>query len=154
LAQALELRDAAQAARHAACAFNYRFVPALALARALIARGELGELLHVRARFLLRTALAADDVPGWRRSPALAGSGVVGDLASHHVDLVRWLAGEPVRVQACTRSLRAGETEDVALALLELATGATVTLEASRAAGGHLLTSELEIDGREGTLAF
>jgi predicted dehydrogenase len=148
LAEARTLRDLATGRE--ACGFNYRFVPALGLARDMIERGEIGDVLHVRSRFLL----GADARDGWRRSPRLAGSGVVGDLASHHIDLVRRLAGEPVAIVASTRTLRAGETEDHAVLSLELESGATALLEASRAAGGHLVTSEIEVDGTNGTLAF
>lgn len=148
LDEARTLRGAATGRE--ACGFNYRFVPALGLARAMIDRGEIGDVVHVRARFLLGAGARA----GWRLSPRLAGSGVVGDLASHHIDLVRWLAGEPASVLARTRTLRAGDTEDSALLALELESGATAILEASRTAGGHLITSEIEIDGRDGTLAF
>ncbi|HWK28568.1 MAG TPA: Gfo/Idh/MocA family oxidoreductase [Solirubrobacter sp.] len=151
LAGARALRDAAaRAGVPAACAFNYRFVPALGVAQRLIARGELGDILHARSRFLLGTALDADHDGGWRRDDG----GVVDDLASHHVDLVRWLAGEPVAALASVRALRPGTAEDVALAVLELASGGRTVLEASRAAGGHQLTSELEVDGTDGTLAF
>jgi predicted dehydrogenase len=156
LSEAHALRDAARRAPSLACscAFNYRFVAALALARRMIERREIGEVLHARCRFLLRTALDPADRALWRSSPELAGSGVVGDLASHHIDLVRWLVGEPVTAFARTRALRSGTTEDIALITLELSSGATAVLEASRAAGGHLLSSDIEIDGTEGTLAF
>jgi predicted dehydrogenase len=156
LPEARALRDAARRAGSLACscAFNYRFVPALAVARRIIERREIGEVLHARCRFLLRTALDPAHGTPWRSSPQLAGSGVVGDLASHHIDLVRWLAGEPATAFARTRALRSGATEDIALIALELSSGATAVLEASRAAGGHLLSSDIEIDGTEGTLAF
>jgi predicted dehydrogenase len=146
--EARDLRDAATGRE--SCGFNYRFVPALGLARDMIERGELGELSHVRSRFLMGSGVDG----GWRHSPRFAGTGVVGDLASHHIDLVRWLAGEPVSVMASTRTLRPGETEDHAVLALELESGATAVLEASRSAGGHLLTSEIEVDGTNGTLAF
>jgi predicted dehydrogenase len=156
LAEARALRDAARRAGSLACscAFNYRFVATLALARRMIERREIGDVVHARCRFLLRTALDRLDHAPWRSSPSLAGSGVIGDLASHHIDLVRWLAGEPATAFARTRALRSGETEDIALITLELASGATAVLEASRAAGGHLLSSDIEIDGTDGTLAF
>jgi predicted dehydrogenase len=156
LPEARALRDAARRAGSLACscAFNHRFVGALALARRILERREIGDVLHARCRFLLRTALDPTGHTPWRSSPELAGSGVIGDLASHHIDLVRWLAGEPMTAFARTRALRSGETEDIALITLELASGATAVLEASRAAGGHLLTSDIEIDGTEGTLAF
>ena len=97
----------------------------------------------------------------WRLDKSLAGSGALGDLGSHHIDLCRYLAGEPRRISAMTRLAvptdRAGrtiETDDAFVAIAELANGALATLEASRVAGGHLVTSDVEIDGSKGSLSF
>jgi predicted dehydrogenase len=143
------------------CGFNYRFFPAIRLARAMIERGELGEIYHFRSRFLL--AAAGDprrpETP-WRLRKEMAGSGVVGDLLAHHVDLARYLAGEPVAVTAAARTWhpeRAGvavDVEDSVVCTVEFERGAIGTLEATRVTPGHVLTSRVEIDGAEASLAF
>jgi predicted dehydrogenase len=141
------------------CAFVHRFIPALHVARELIAAGELGEIRHVRSQFLLDMV-----EPGglsWRFDRARAGTGALGDLGSHHIDVARFLVGEVVEVGAITRtwcSDPAGKIADVnddafaCVALLE--NGATATFEASRVAAGHSLTGRVEVDGTKGSLAF
>jgi predicted dehydrogenase len=75
------------------CAFNYRFVPAVRLARELIDAGEIGEIRHFRGRYLQDWG---DDpsLDTWRFQPDEAGSGALGDLGTHVVDLARYLVGE------------------------------------------------------------
>ena len=76
-----------------ACGFNYRFVPAVRRARELVEAGTLGELVHFRARYLQSWGWdAPTDV--WRFDRAQAGTGAIGDLGAHIVDLARFLAGE------------------------------------------------------------
>ena len=143
------------------CGFNYRFFPALQVARQMIAGGELGAIHHFRSNFLLSSSLAEQRLRGWR-DKASAGSGALGDLGSHHIDISRFLLGStPVRAQglttiAVTRSTagEAIETDDAFAAILEYDSGATAVLEGSRIAGGHLVTSRIEIDGSKGSLQF
>jgi predicted dehydrogenase len=142
------------------CGFMYRFIPALAHARDLIAAGELGEVRHVRARFLLSFA-ADEQVPAsWRFDRAVGGAGALGDLGSHHIDLARFLAGEVESVAGATstyvteRPGGAVTNDDAFVALARLEGGATATFEGSRVAGGHGLTSRIEVDGTRGSLAF
>jgi predicted dehydrogenase len=75
------------------CGFNYRFVPAVRLARELIDAGALGELRHFRGRYLQDWG---DDptLDTWRFDPDQAGSGALGDLGTHVIDLARYLVGE------------------------------------------------------------
>src|SRR5919106_1015434 len=80
-------RVAATGVKHM-CAFNYRFVPAVRLARELIEAGELGDLRHFRGRYLQDWGDTTDEV--WRFDAASAGSGALGDLAAHVVDLARY----------------------------------------------------------------
>src|SRR3970282_1237518 len=83
---------------------NYRFVPAIRQARDLIAAGALGEIRHFRARYL-QDWLTDPTVPRtWRLEREAAGSGAIGDLGSHIVDLARFLIGEPRRVTATVRT--------------------------------------------------
>jgi predicted dehydrogenase len=142
------------------CAFNYRFVPAIRLARDLIRSGELGEIVHFRARYL-QDWLADPGLPMvWRLSRAEAGSGALGDLGAHIVDLARYLAGEPVAVTGLLKTFvrdREGGTVDVDDAFeatLELEGGAVGTLEASRFCPGRRNSLTLEVNGTRGSLAF
>jgi len=160
--EARAMLDAAEAAGVVhMCAFNYRFFPAIRLARELIAAGEIGEISHFRSRFLLATA-ANPDMPetAWRLQREQAGSGVVGDLLSHHIDLARYLAGEPTAVSAATRTWtpeREGvvvDVDDAVVCTIELAGGAIGTLEASRMTPGRVLDSVVELDGSKGFVAF
>src|SRR6202042_2568580 len=76
--------------------FNYRRVPAIALARRLVADGRIGQLRHVRATYL-QDWLADPAFPlTWRLQRDRAGSGALGDLGAHIVDLAQYLAGEPL----------------------------------------------------------
>ena len=87
------------------CAFNYRFVPAVRLARLMIEAGELGEIHHFRGSYLQEWGTAEGEI--WRFDKALAGSGAIGDLASHVVDLSRYLVGEIAEVSAITADVPA-----------------------------------------------
>jgi len=153
-------REAARAGVVHMCGFNLRFLPAVHLARKLIERGDLGELTHFRARFLASSALRADQLRTWRFDRSGAGSGAVADLGSHLVDLGRYLAGEPVRVSAVTRTFvptrdgQAVDVDDACAAVLEFEGGAVGTLEASRAAGRRSNDCAFEVDGTLGSLGF
>lgn len=142
------------------CGFNYRFLPAVRLARELIDAGEVGEPLHFRARYLASSALRDDQRHTWRFERALAGSGAVGDLGSHIIDLARYLVGEPAAVSATTKTIvpeREGRTVDVDDAfgaLVEFENGASGTLEASRAAGRRSNVCCFEVDGTKASLSF
>ncbi len=141
-------------------AFNYRFVPAVRYMRDLIAGGTLGTIYHFRARYL-QDWLSSPSVPHtWRLNRATAGSGALGDLGSHVVDLARFLVGEPKNVSATLKTFtteRPGGTVDVDdafAASVEFASGAVGTLEASRVATGHKNGLVIEINGSNGSLRF
>ncbi|MDV9197675.1 Gfo/Idh/MocA family protein, partial [Streptomyces sp. Wh19] len=76
--------------------FNYRRVPAITYARQLIAQGRLGTLRHVRAAYLQDWLVDPESPLTWRLERARAGSGALGDLGAHIVDLAQYLAGEPL----------------------------------------------------------
>jgi predicted dehydrogenase len=151
-------RVAATGVKHM-CGFNYRFVPAIRLAREMIAAGELGEIRHFRARYLQAWAID-NTVMTWRFDQSQAGSGALGDLGAHVIDLVRYLAGEIVAVTGTTRTFidrRRGHTvhvDDAFAATIELANGAIGTLEASRLCPGRCNHLALEINGSDGSLTF
>ncbi|WP_244557232.1 Gfo/Idh/MocA family protein [Agrobacterium tumefaciens] len=144
------------------CAFNYRFFPALQLARQIIQSGEIGEVYHYRSQFLVSSSLGERRQKGWRDDKQSAGSGALGDLGAHHIDLSRFLlASDPSAVQASLK-VRVSEaadgskieTDDQFGALMDYDNGALGIIEASRVAGGHLVTSRVEIDGTKGSIAF
>jgi predicted dehydrogenase len=137
-----------------ACGFNYRFVPAVRRARDLVDEGLLGELVHFRARYLQSWGWEAPtDV--WRFDRSQAGTGAIGDLGAHSVDLCRYLAGEIASVSATVRSFVPGhEVDDAFAATIELENGATGTLEASRLARGRVNHNTFELNGSKGSIAF
>ena len=92
------------------CAFNYRFVPAIRLARQMIEAGDLGELTHFRGSYLQEWGVVDDEV--WRFDKALAGSGALGDLGAHVIDLARYLVGEIESVAATTATFKPGREVD------------------------------------------
>ncbi|WP_306212381.1 Gfo/Idh/MocA family protein [Actinoplanes sp. RD1] len=155
--------------------FNYRNAPAVATARELVAAGELGAITHARFRLFSDYAAHPDGALTWRYSRGRGGSGVLGDLAAHGVDLIRHLLGEISALVADTaifvpeRARPAGataghargtgepgpvENEDYVGAQLRLASGARVVLEASRVAVGDQNNYGFEIHGTRGQVAW
>jgi predicted dehydrogenase len=136
------------------CGFNYRFVPAVRLAREMIEAGELGEIRHFRARYLQDWA----EDPGldtWRFSLEDAGSGAIGDLATHVVDLSRFLVGEIAGLSAVVKTFVPGRNVDDAVeAVVEFDTGTIGTIEATRLALGRRNAFQWEINGSKGSLWF
>ena len=147
------------------CAFNYRFVPAIQLARQIIQEGRLGQIYHFRARYLQEWIADPAFPMVWRLEADAAGSGALGDLGSHIIDLARFLVGEPARLSALTRTFitergvvgggRASVGVDDAFeAAVEFASGAVGTLEASRFAPGRKNYNAFEINGSKGSISF
>jgi predicted dehydrogenase len=135
------------------CAFNYRFVPAVRLARELIEAGELGELRHFRGRYLQDWGDTTAEI--WRFDREAAGSGALGDLATHVIDLARYLAGEIAAVAGFLRTFVAGrEVDDAVEATVEFENGAVGTIEATRLALGRRNAFQWEINGTKGSLYF
>ncbi len=142
------------------CAFNYRFVPAVRQVRHFMEQGLLGEIYHFRARYLQEWIADPDFQMVWRLRKEVAGSGALGDLGTHIIDLARFLVGEPARVMGATRTFigqRGGETVDVDdafEAIVEFDNGAVGTLEASRFCRGRKNHNTFEINGSKGTIVF
>jgi predicted dehydrogenase len=174
-----EARQIAAAARAAgvqsAVGFNYRNAPAVERARQLVGDGRLGRIEHVTVRLLADYAAHPDAGLTWRFENAQAGSGVLGDLVSHGVDLARHVVGEidalvadratflatRPRVEATAdRSAAAQgergpvENEDYVAALLRFAGGARGVLESSRVAVGEQCRYGIEVHGTRGALAW
>ncbi|WP_311214091.1 MULTISPECIES: Gfo/Idh/MocA family oxidoreductase [unclassified Arthrobacter] len=145
--------------------FNYRRVPALALARELIAEGRLGTIRHVRAAYLQDWLSDAESPMTWRLRKETAGSGALGDIASHAIDQVLFLLGDSVtEVSGRLHTFvdrRPGDNgpedvtvDDAAWATLTLASGAIASVEVSRVATGQKNSLKLEIYGDKGTILF
>ncbi|OMH32371.1 Gfo/Idh/MocA family protein [Tersicoccus sp. Bi-70] len=145
--------------------FNYRRVPALALARDLIAEGRLGTVRQVRVSYL-QDWLADETAPmTWRLRKETAGSGALGDIASHAVDQVQFLLGDTVtdvsgrlHTFVPTRNGPDGPepvtVDDAAWATLSLAGGAVASVEVSRVALGRKNALTIEVYGSAGSLGF
>ncbi|MGW2961266.1 Gfo/Idh/MocA family protein [Streptomyces sp. NPDC001220] len=154
--------------------FNYRNAPAVAYARDLIAAGELGTVTHVRIRLFSDYAAHPDGALTWRYERARGGGGVLGDLASHGVDLARFLLGEITALAADTavfiperarptgatagHTLATGgvlgpvENEDYVNCLLRFASGARGVLEACRVSVGEQNNYGFEVHGTKGAV--
>jgi predicted dehydrogenase len=145
-------RVAAAGVKHM-CAFNYRFVPAIRLAREIVESGELGDIFHFRAAYLQEWGSTSADV--WRFDKSLAGSGALGDIGAHAIDLARYLVGEIEAVSAHFATFQPGrEVDDAVEAAVSFAGGAVGTIEASRFATGRKNALRWEINGSKGSLAF
>src|ERR671921_756332 len=156
--------------------FTYRRVPAISFARQLVAEGRLGQIRHVRAQYL-QDWLADASVPmSWRLEKEKAGSGALGDIGAHIVDLTQYITGERVTgvsalmetfvkerpLPAETGKLSGvggSETgtvtvDDAALFLGRFSGGALASFEATRFALGRKNAIRIEINGSRGSLAF
>jgi predicted dehydrogenase len=151
---------------HMVC-HNYRRIPAVQLARQLVASGRLGRIRHYRATYLQDWIVDPAFPLVWRLQKPLAGSGALGDLASHSIDLGRFLVGEITEVSGALETFikrrplpgnarRSGRVtvDDAAIALVRFAGGALGSIEASRMAPGRRNFNRFEINGSEGSLAF
>ncbi|NHN48621.1 Gfo/Idh/MocA family oxidoreductase [Halostella sp. JP-L12] len=167
LESAREMRDAArEAGVPAGCAFNYRFVPAIQYAKNLIEAGELGEIRHFRGTYLQDWLVDPEAPWSWRNDEEMAGSGALGDLGAHTVDLARFLVGDVERVSGHLKTFvderpvegedetRPVTVDDAYSAQAAFENGAMGTFEASRFATGHKNDNRIEIHGSEGSLRF
>ncbi|GAG45477.1 unnamed protein product, partial [marine sediment metagenome] len=166
--EAMTMLDAVQKAnvKHMV-AFNYRFLPAIRQAKNLIDSGALGQIYHYRAQYLQEWIMPHYNTPRiWRLDKEIAGSGALGDLGAHIIDLGRFLIGEMKSVSAVTRTfiqerpLPEGDgtgkvdVDDAFVATVEFENGAIGTLEASRFAGGRKNHQIIEINGEKGSFYF
>jgi predicted dehydrogenase len=135
------------------CAFNYRFVPAVRLAYELIKSGELGDLQHFRGSYLQEWGTTEGDI--WRFDKATAGSGALGDLGAHVIDLARYLVGEIATVSALTATFQPGrDVDDAVESVVRFENGVVGTIEASRFCQGRKNAFTWEINGSKGSIAF
>jgi predicted dehydrogenase len=184
VAEAELMVAAAAAARargvHSMVGFNYRRVPAIALARRLVAEGRLGRIRHVRAQYLQDWIVDPQFPLVWRLQADRAGSGALGDIAAHIVDATQYIAGDrlagvsgltetfikerPLQSVSTGGGLAAqadaqGPTgmvtvDDAALFIGRFEGGALASFEATRFATGRKNAIRIELNGSLGSLAF
>jgi predicted dehydrogenase len=146
---------------------NYRRAPAVMLARDLISRGELGDIRHYRGTYLQDWITDPKFPLVWRLDRTKAGSGALGDIAAHSIDLARFLVGEIAEVAGHLETFvkerplpghadRTGRVtvDDAATALVRFENGAMGTIEATRMAPGRKNYNRFEINGSKGSVAF
>jgi len=161
--------------------FNYRRVPAVAMARRLVAAGRIGRIFHVRGLYL-QDWIKDPAIPlVWRLSKAVAGSGSHGDLCAHSIDMLRYITGDefsevcgitetfikrrPVgqMLEGLTTNAAAirgpqkmgkVDVDDAVWFLCRLKGGGVGTFEATRFATGHHNSNSIEINGEKGSLRF
>jgi len=166
----------------AGIAFNYRFIPAIQYAKNLIDAGELGEIHHVRGQYLQDWLVDPTAPWSWRNSKELAGSGALGDLGAHTIDLARYLVGDRagdisrlsghLQTFVDERPVPGGDegslegsggestetrevtVDDAYTAQAEFENGAMATFEASRFANGRKNDHTIAIEGSKGSLSF
>ena len=118
--------------------FNYRRVPAIALAKKLVDEGRLGQIYHYRATYLQSWGADPVSPDAWRFKQSEAGSGAMGDLLSHSIDLALMLNGSVDEVSALVHTFTpAREVDDAVLMLARFANGSMGTLR------GHSLCDRL-----------
>ncbi len=150
--------------------FNYRRVPAIALARQIVDEGRIGRPFHYRATYLQDWTISADVPQGgaalWRLDIDVAGSGVTGDLLAHSIDTAMWLNGLITRVvartetfvkermHAVTGKVQPVGIDDACMFLAEFANGSMGTFESTRYARGRKNFNTFELNGADGSLYF
>ena len=147
-------------------AFNYRFVPAIRQIRKLVESGALGQIYHFRAVYLQEWIMPHYGTPMiWRLKKDQAGSGALGDLGAHIIDLARYLVGEIGSVSAMKKTfikqrpdgqggMGTVDVDDAFASVVEFENGALGTLEATRFAGGRKNGQRLEINAEKGSIVF
>ena len=148
-------------------AFNYRFVPAIRQIRNLIDSGALGQIYYFRAVYLQEWIMPHYNTPKiWRLDKSVAGSGALGDLGAHIIDLAHYLVGGVKSLSAFTKTFiderpldgapgtGKVDVDDAFVAALEFENGALGTLESTRFAGGRKNYNVFEINGEKGSIRF
>ena len=147
-------------------AFNYRFVPAIRQIRQIVDSGALGQIYHFRASYLQEWIMPHYNTPMiWRLQKSVAGSGALGDLGAHIIDLGRYLVGDVKSVSAMTKTfiperpwgdgtMGKVDVDDAFAAVVEFENGALGTLEATRFAAGRKNANTLEINAEKGSIRF
>lgn len=177
LAEARQMYEAVQKNKvpNALC-HNYRFAPAVRLAKQLIDEGRIGKIYHFRGTYLQDWIVDPQFPLVWRLQKEVAGSGSHGDLNAHLIDMARFLIGEIAEVSGMMETFikqrpklaasddRLGgvasselgevDVDDAALFLVRFANGAIGSIEATRFALGRKNYNRFEINGSKGSLVF
>ncbi|WP_166849435.1 Gfo/Idh/MocA family protein [Isoptericola sp. BMS4] len=175
-AMAAAASAAAERGVHAMVGFTYRRVPAIQLARRMVADGRIGQVRHVRVQYLQDWLTDPQAPLSWRLDKAKAGSGALGDIGAHAVDLAQFVTGEQVvgvcgmletfvkeRPRPASFSGLSGEAgegtgpvtvDDAAVFLGRMSGGGLASFEATRFAAGRKNAIRLEINGDRGSVAF
>jgi predicted dehydrogenase len=146
---------------------NYRRAPAVMLAKKMIDSGELGDIYHYRGTYLQDWILDPKLPLLWRFQKGRAGSGALGDISSHSIDLARFLVGEITELSAALKTFirerplldnprKKGRVtvDDASAAVVRFANGALGTIEGTRVAAGRKYYNRFEINGSKGSVAF
>jgi predicted dehydrogenase len=177
LEQSLEMLDAVKKAGvvHMIC-HNYRFAPAVQFAKQLIAQGRLGKIYHIRATFLQDWLMDPDFPLIWRLKKEISGSGTLGDIGAHIIDLARFLVGEfsevvgmmetfikkrplgdmDIHLKGRVESDKWGEVDvdDATAFLARFENGALGVFEATRFSRGNRAGNRFEINGERGSIRW
>ena len=149
-----------------ATGFNYRYVPALQLAKRMLEAGEFGKIRRFRGQYLQNWQADPDHEWVWRNDAGTAGTGAVGDQGSHTIDLAQWFIGDIDRLSGHLKTFiterpvgngdesRPVTTDDEYAALAEFENGAMGVFEGSRVATGKKGGNEIEVYGSEGGFRF
>ena len=160
-------------------AFNYRRTPAIALAKKFIDEGKIGDVINFRGTYLQDWSADPDGPLSWRFQKKIAGSGAIGDIGTHVIDLAHHLVGPIETVQAIistyvkTRPIQQGgvdklgasekssdaeraevDVDDEVISMVRFKSGAVGSIEASRNAWGRNNFITLEIHGTKGSILF
>lgn len=181
-----DARAMAEAAEKAAkkgiismCAYQYRRVPAIVLAKKFIDEGSIGEILNVRAQYLQSWSADPDSPLSWRFQKEIAGAGTLGDIATHVIDISQYLAGEIEEVVSTVKTYigerpvqeggvdllgtvklgsdakrQAVDVDDEASFLVNFKNGAVGSIEATRNAWGRNNFISVEVHGTKGSIVF
>ncbi|WP_424535989.1 Gfo/Idh/MocA family protein [Sphaerisporangium viridialbum] len=175
-AMAAAARAAAERGVRSMVAFNYRRVPAVALARQWVAEGRIGQIRHVRAQYLQDWIVDPEFPLVWRLQKDKAGSGALGDIGAHIIDTAEFITGErltgvsaltetfvkerPLAASSAGLSAGGGDgsgavtVDDAALFIGRLSGGGLASFEATRFATGHKNALRVEVNGSLGSLSF
>jgi|SRR5579859_68986 len=155
--------------------FNYRYVPAVSLAQQMIKAGKLGRIFHWRSVYLQDWIVDPKFPLVWRLDKKVSGSGALGDIAAHSIDMARFLVGDIAEITGLTETFikerpvmtsvdglvaKAGKgkgkvtVDDTAMFLARFKNGVVGTFEATRFATGRKNFNGWEINGEKGSLAF
>ncbi|MFZ0590324.1 MAG: Gfo/Idh/MocA family oxidoreductase [Bryobacteraceae bacterium] len=135
--------------------YNYRYVPAIALARKFIDQGRLGEIFHYRAAYMQQSGPDRSRAGTWRMDPKQGGSGVADDLLAHLIDTATYLNGLICETTAATRTFVPDRSvDDAVLVIAQFRNGSLGNFEASRFGIGYRNSNRFEIHGSGGMLRF